>query len=176
MSSMIRMLAIACAVILASCPGPRTCASSRIEAQWRVETVTQTASGGDVDDAGPDVLFVGVKGEAFVVRLGGAAGTCETDPHDALDAVCGARPKGSVTRLACGHDPHVDRVYCFDATRVDEGLLLTRRVFDVPVVDGEPPPPKLAESREVARVDLAASCEVVVVKTLVRDIVEGGGT
>jgi hypothetical protein len=170
-----RFACIAVVATCVACPGPRSGAASRVEAQWRVETVTQTASGGDVDDAGHDVLFVGVKGDAFVVRLGGAAGVCETDPHDDMSAVCGAAPNGLVTRLVCGRDPHVDQVYCFDAKRTDEGIVLSRRVFDVPSVDGPAPPPKLIESRELAKVDLAKSCEVVIVPTVTKDVVEGEG-
>jgi len=165
------MLVLACAAVLASCPGPRTGAASHVGVRWLVETVIRTPSGDDVDDAEPYVLFVGDENDAFVVRLGGAAGVCGTEPKDDLDAVCGPRASRLVTRLVCGRDPHVDRVYCFDATRTDEGLVLSRRVYDVPSVDGPAPPPRLVESAEVAKVDLAASCEVVVARTFQRNVV-----
>ena len=99
-------------VLIAACGG-----AQRMVVSFRVERVTATKDGHDVDDASPDVVLVARGAE---VRTP-AVGACETLEHsrDArIKKTCGElKPAGTVAALGCGGDPHVDQFQCVYAVR-----------------------------------------------------------
>jgi hypothetical protein len=138
-----------------------------------VDQVTRSKSGGDIDD-GPTFIALLVTGRGDVVMLpaGHGLGTCTTD-SSSLDArVCAESVAGTlVSRLTCGRDPHVDRVVCFDAVRANGRLEVTRHEWDVPVTDGDPPPPTPRPPTRAGFVDVGGA-EVRVGSTEYRSVAE----
>lgn len=107
---------------LVGCGHARQPSAGGTTAHWRVELATRTLAGADVDDGPTYVSFV--VGDA-VVLAGQGLGRCSA----AERAVCQRRPNG-FARLACGGDPHVDRVVCFDVVRHASRLEIVRSEHD----------------------------------------------
>jgi hypothetical protein len=167
-NAMFALLLVGCGAAHAPDVAPHT---SAIALHWRIDVVTSTAGGADVDDAEPTIALVSEGARVAVVDAGGAAGSCSTTPREDLARVCGARPEGLVTRLVCGGDPHVDRVYCFDAMRAGERVEVVRSEYDVPSVDGPQPAPRLIERARVGTLDVPAGASLSVGKSESRDVV-----
>ena len=150
---MLALVAVAC--------GTRVRSDVPLYLRWRVDVVTHTRDGGDIDD-GP-VYVTAMLGRALKreVRMGLAVEFCSRD-RDARTAACDehAPPGTIVSSLRCGPDVWSDRLYCFDLVRGTERLELWRRVIEVPAVDGPPPPPLLIERERVAALPLGAATDV----------------
>jgi hypothetical protein len=153
-------------------PGP----SAPLTVRWRVDRVTRSRRGGDIDD-GPLLVSFRVEG-AFTatVPAGRGLGTCTTDRSFQDAMYCPASVSGTlVSRLVCGADPHTDHVVCFDAVRVGDRVEVSRTVYDVPEVDvtdgGEGLPKTLVERKNAGSVRLPAG-EVRQSRTEHRDVSE----
>jgi len=121
-------------VLLVACAAPQ-----RVVVSFRVERVTATKDGHDVDDASPDVVLVARGAE---VRTEQVTGSCETIEHAHDPKIAKAcsemKPAGTVAALGCGGDPHVDQFQCVYAVRAGGALELWRADVDFDVEDGAP--------------------------------------
>jgi hypothetical protein len=168
----------ACALALVSLGcGPARPARVSVEeatatVHWCIDTVTTSASGGDIDDAQPTIALVAEGAIAQPLEAGGGVGFCDTTPSATVGDVCGARPAGLVTRLVCGPDPHIDLVICFDAVRTNDRLQVWRHEYDVPSVDGEQPPPRLIGRTLAGGFDVPKEVSLRVTETKSRNVVE----
>jgi hypothetical protein len=126
---------------------------------WRVDRVTHTRNGADVDD-GPIYVSLLMRGaQTATIGIGDGVGGCSTNPSSHAAAACTESLSGTlVTRLVCGGDAHVDRVVCFGAIRAGNRIYVSRHEYDVPVADGndgEPRPAKLVLQSFSDSVDVA---------------------
>ena len=108
-------------------------------ASFRVERVTQTKDGRDVDDASPSVMLaVGDR----TLSAGGAMGQCgppERAGAPFIRETCTASaPAGTMLTLACGDDPHVDAFACIYAVRTRQAVELWRQDVEFTVTDDAP--------------------------------------
>jgi hypothetical protein len=157
------------AMLTAHTPTPQ------VTLHWRVDTVTRSRNGGDVDDGPLFVALVVSDRIAATLPAGRGLGRCTTDPSFRSGRVCAEKVVGTlVTRLVCAGDPHVDRVVCFDAVRTGARSEVLRYEYDVPVVDvvdGGPPPPTLVGRTSAGWVDLGGG-DVKVGATEFRDVAQ----
>jgi hypothetical protein len=124
-------------VLLAACGGAQT-----VVVGFRVERVTATKDGHDVDDASPDVVLVARGTELRSPQATGSCEPLERSSNARIGKTCGElKPAGTVAALGCGGDPHVDQFQCVYAVRAGGALELWRA--DVDFEDNDDAPVKL---------------------------------
>lgn len=151
-------------------------ANPEVTLLWQIDTPQFTASGGDIDDASSRVtlVFQGLDIPPVVaVRASGRCSALELANGPQRDLCASTAPPGTITSIACGPDPHVDRVSCAHVVRAPNLIAVWAVEIDVPVEDNRPPSPRVVSRQIVASVPLGPGTRVAVSRRIEYRSVEG---
>jgi hypothetical protein len=128
---MVRILIFA---LVAACAG-----TQHVVVSFRVERVTATKDGHDIDDASPDVVLATKRVELRTPQVTGDCQELERTTDAKIRKTCGElKPAGTIAALGCGGDPHVDEFQCVYAVRAGGALELWRADVAFENEDNEP--------------------------------------
>lgn len=125
-----------------------------IAIHWLTEHVTRNKFGKAVKDGPMYVSLVATGDVKATERLGDGAGECSTHATFGLASVCEDPTAQALSQIVCGGE-HIDHVLCYDAVRTDEGIQVTRRLYNI--LGGKP---KLEKSGAVKEIKVPPTAHV----------------